>query len=186
MLEAYKEKLETRRKYLSNRIRFLETLPENRLSRKYSCTFPNTLPYRVTFREMTDINDILFDINNYLDRYICDVCLICNKIIGHDPHERHHISYYPETIILVHTKCHLRIHHSDSFPYLKPPTGDSRDFYNGIKKPDNFIESGILGGELKSVYSTRASVYPRPNLNWNRAAISENNINYGVIHRKIK
>ena len=186
MLEAYKEKLLKRKKYLHNRIRFLDALPQNRISHKYGVTFPNTLPYNVSFKEMHDINDMLSNINDYLDRYVSDVCLVCNKIIGHDFYERHHISYYPEITILVHQECHNKIHHTDDYPHLKRYfSGDGTDFYNDVKKPDYWVESGILGHELKCVYSARESCYPRPNLKWNRAVTTERDIKYDITYRKV-
>ena len=181
MFEAYSEKLLKRRKYLKNRIHFLDTLPQNRFP---TDLVPNTFSYRTTFQEMTDIDDMLSDIREFLDRYIDDICCVCGEIIGHDLYEHHHISYYPEVVVPVHRECHHSIHHTNSHPYLKPPVGDSRDFYNGIKKPDNWIESGIPGTELKVTYSAIASCWPKPNLNWNRAAKTEIDIEYDIVHRK--
>ncbi len=43
----------------------------------------------------------------------------------------HHISYFPENKILVCRKCHTKIHHTDNYPDLKPPIGDSKKFYKG-------------------------------------------------------
>ena len=181
MLEEYREKLLKRRKYLKDRIHFLNTLPK----KSFGHVFPNTFSYNETFKEMDDIDDVLSDISEFLDRYISDVCCVCGETIGYDLYERHHISYYPEITILVHRECHYSIHHTNSYPDLKPLVGDSRDFYNGIKKPDNWIESGIPGHELKAVHSSLASCYPRPNLNWNRAAITEIYKEYEIIYRKV-
>ena len=58
MFEAYSEKLLKRRKYLKNRIHFLDALPQNRFP---TDLFPNTFLYRTTFQEMTDIDDMLSD-----------------------------------------------------------------------------------------------------------------------------
>ena len=114
------------------------------------------------------------------------ICEVCGEHV--DEYgvgtEKHHISYYPETIILVHRECHQKIHHTDLYTYLKPPGGDSKDFYNGVKKSANWIESGIIGAKLKVTYSALASCYPKPNLNWNRAAKTKIDIEYDIICRK--
>lgn len=114
------------------------------------------------------------------------ICEVCGEHV--DEHsmatEKHHISYYPETTILVHLECHYKIHHTNLYTHLKPLVGDSKDFYNGVKKPANWIESGIPGTELKVTYSAPASCYPKPNLNWNRAAKTEIDIEYIIVHRK--
>ena len=112
------------------------------------------------------------------------LCQVCGKIIGSNPYENHHISYYPQASIPVHCKCHQKIHHTDLYTHLKPPNGDGKDFYNNVEKPDNWIISGIAGMELKVTRSAIASCYPKPNLNWNRAAKTEINIKYDLVYRK--
>jgi len=154
MIEAYSERLTERKKNLKNRIRFLDTLPQNRFS-TYRGYFPNTIPYNETFQEMKDIDSLLHDIHEFLDCYIDDVCPMCGKIIGHDPYERHHISYYPEVTAQVHSECHREIHCTDSYSHLKLYfSGDSKDFYNGVKKPARWIESGIIKNEYKKIVLT--------------------------------
>ena len=112
------------------------------------------------------------------------ICEVCGKYVECISATKHHISYYPELTIPVHHKCHQKIHHTDLYTYLKPPVGDSKDFYNNVKKPDNWIKSGINGAELKATHSARASCFPRPNLNWNRAAKTEIDIKYDIVYRK--
>lgn len=73
----------------------------------------------------------------------------------------HHVSYYPEIIMYMCAKCHQKIHKTDMYPHLKPLDGDSKDFYNGVKRSDNQIISGIIGDEVKVFYSARASYYPK-------------------------
>lgn len=112
------------------------------------------------------------------------ICEVCGKYVECGSATKHHISYYPELTIPVHHKCHQKIHHTDLYTHLKPPVGDSKDFYNSVKNPANWIESGIPGTELKVTYSALASCYPKPNLNWNRAAKTEIDKEYSIMYRK--
>jgi len=174
--------LSNRKEYLRQRVRFLDALPK----KQYGHVFPNTFSYNETFREIDNLNDVLSEIHLLQEWYIDDVCPVCGEVIGFDYHEHHHISYYPEITIPVHKKCHITIHNTDSYPHLKRYFyGDGTYFYDGVKKPDYWIESGMHGHELKRVYSARASCYPRPNLNWNRAATTERDITYNITHRKV-
>ena len=42
----------------------------------------------------------------------------------------HHVSYFPEEIVLVHTMCHATIHHSFEYPHLRPRDGHAKKFYD--------------------------------------------------------
>jgi len=120
---------------------------------------------------------------NFITTYNPDICELCGEYV-YKGAEKHHTSYYPEITILLHHKCHRKIHYTDLYPHLKPPNSDGKDFYNNVKKPDNWIKSGIKGMELKATHSARASCFPRPNLNWNRAAKTEIDIKYDIVYRK--
>lgn len=52
---------------------------------------------------------------------------------GKDRFVIHHISYYPERVMVVCPECHSKIHHSDIYPKLKPPLGESKRFYGEQK-----------------------------------------------------
>lgn len=71
-----------------------------------------------------------------------NLCQVCNKIlfdiinlkrywsIFPEGFVKHHISYFPEKIIYVHTSCHHKIHRTNEHPNLKPKIEDSAKFYN--------------------------------------------------------
>ena len=164
--------LSNRNEYLHQRIRFLDSLPK----KQHGHVFPNTFSYNRTFKEIDDINDVLRAIIRLQEWYIDDVCPVCGEAIGFNHYERHHTSYYPEITTTVHKKCHTAIHHTNSYTYLRPPDGDGKDFYNNVKKPDNWISSGII---IANIFAP-ASCYPPPNLNWNRAAKTQINIKYQI------
>ncbi len=47
-----------------------------------------------------------------------------------EPLSQHHISYFPERIVFVHTSCHFAIHYRGLRPDLiKYEEGDSKKFY---------------------------------------------------------
>ena len=169
-----------RRKYLGDRFCFLDSLPK----KQYGVVYPNTFSYKHTFEEMRIIDDVLFDVNILQKWYIDVVCPVCGKIIGFNHFEIHHTSYYPEVTTPVHKKCHLKIHYSDTYTYLRPPIGDGKDFRNHVKKLPNWITSAISETESKVTYSCPASCYPRPNLTFNRAAETEISVKYIILWRR--
>ena len=49
-----------------------------------------------------------------------EVCEVCGEKIELLKEVRHHVSYSPEKVILVHASCHNKIHKTDLFPHHKP------------------------------------------------------------------
>jgi predicted RNA-binding Zn-ribbon protein involved in translation (DUF1610 family) len=68
-----------------------------------------------------------------LDKTLLEQCKGFLDISGKEKAQIHHTSYFPEKTILVCNKCHQRIHRTEELRELKPPSGDSRKFYNGKK-----------------------------------------------------
>lgn len=72
-----------------------------------------------------------------------DVCIVCFKpkythevlgVTDDIPFEKHHITYYPQTIAYVHQDCHSKIH-SGAYPHLiQYEVGDGRKFWKGNKR----------------------------------------------------
>ena len=58
-------------------------------------------------------------------------CEVCGNKIEFFKGVRHHISYFPEKVILVHPGCHNVIHKTDKFPGLKPSEEEIARFYRG-------------------------------------------------------
>ena len=170
----YKNKLVKRREYLRKRIHFLDSI---RIDSKYTITFPNTFPYNMTFDEIHKIDNELF---NYVD----EMCPVCNTVIGNNLYRKHHISYYPEKTILVHKKCHNKIHNTNEYPHLKDYNiGDSKDFYSGVKRQITWYDKGLPESIID--YKARANVYPKPTtqqIRWNRATLTEHDIRYSIIY----
>jgi len=75
-------------------------------------------------RKVHDWDD--FDSIKPLDK----LCTVCNNRMCVHNSVKHHISYFPEKIIDVHRSCHLKIHRTDSYPYLKPKDSDIDKFYH--------------------------------------------------------
>jgi len=80
----------------------------------------------------------------------CELCAVCfgAPTIDEKTHERinltkHHISYFPQKIAFVHSKCHDKIHDpKNPITYLIDfQQGDSRKFYENQK-----ISKLTLGG----------------------------------------
>jgi len=63
-------------------------------------------------------------------------CLACGEKMQLFEGIRHHISYFPERIIFVHSKCHNKIHKTNLFPELKPDIDEINRFYSKIKKSE--------------------------------------------------
>jgi hypothetical protein len=42
---------------------------------------------------------------------------------------RHHVTYFPERVAIVHAVCHADIHLHGKYPNLTPPKGDAERFY---------------------------------------------------------
>ncbi len=68
-----------------------------------------------------------------LEEGLLETCRGFLDIRGCEEAQIHHVSYFPEKTILVCKNCHQKIHHTEEFQELKPPTGDSKKFYNGEK-----------------------------------------------------
>ena len=62
----------------------------------------------------------------FQDCITCDVCF--TPIVNH-MYDLHHIRYDPEETIIVCRTCHVRIHHSNENPHLRPPKDDIDKFY---------------------------------------------------------
>ncbi len=71
-----------------------------------------------------------------------DRCLVCfqrPEIRTEPPHFiyqliKHHISYFPEVIAFVHYDCHKKIHNMPLLNFIQYRDGDSRKFYELMKK----------------------------------------------------
>ena len=71
-----------------------------------------------------------------------DRCLVCfqgPEIRTEPPHFiyqliKHHISYFPEVIAFVHYDCHKKIHNMPLLNFFQYRDGDSRKFYELMKK----------------------------------------------------
>ena len=57
------------------------------------------------------------------------ICEVCGKKIDLSKEVKHHISYIPENVILVHASCHNKIHKKNLFPHLKPSKSETDKFY---------------------------------------------------------
>ncbi|MDQ2052790.1 DEAD/DEAH box helicase family protein, partial [Natronolimnohabitans sp. A-GB9] len=68
-------------------------------------------------------------------------CRACEDRV--DPSEvvRHHVSYFPEEIVVVCQSCHNKIHFSDQYPELTPPEEEIRRFYDEEQEIDS--DAGI-------------------------------------------
>lgn len=55
-------------------------------------------------------------------------CLVCNGKMDFNTGVRHHISYHPEKIVVVHMGCHNRIHKTNLYPQLRPNTEEIEVF----------------------------------------------------------
>jgi hypothetical protein len=76
------------------------------------------------------------------DEQICELCGSNVNI------RRHHISYFPEKIIVLCNDCHTKVHHDLTFhPELQPPKEDASIYY-GRKDPTTplRIEMDIKNG----------------------------------------
>ena len=58
-----------------------------------------------------------------------DICQVCFTPIYHNT-INHHIEYFPEKIISVHSHCHNEIHKSWNHSHLRPVEGESKRFYS--------------------------------------------------------
>jgi len=57
-------------------------------------------------------------------------CTACEERVEHDDIIRHHVSYFPEDVVVVCRSCHNKIHFSDQYPELTPPEEEIRRFYD--------------------------------------------------------
>lgn len=51
----------------------------------------------------------------------------------------HHVSYFPEKIIVVCRKCHNQIHKTDKYLGLKPDSNEIRKYYSQNKRPEQAV-----------------------------------------------
>jgi hypothetical protein len=58
-------------------------------------------------------------------------CGACGEGIDaeNDVYIRHHVTYFPESVVIVHDACHAAIHLGGKHPNLAPPSGDAERFY---------------------------------------------------------
>lgn len=67
------------------------------------------------------------------------ICFACFKPIEVGMNlVKHHVSYYPELIVPVHSKCHSQIHRSGLYPHLEP---DYRQSLRHSRKISNSIKT---------------------------------------------
>lgn len=71
------------------------------------------------------------------DNELCSLCESDERL------EKHHVSYFPEKLILVCKVCHSKIHHDETFhPELRPPKEDGIIFY-GKKDPTEVLNISL-------------------------------------------
>jgi hypothetical protein len=63
-----------------------------------------------------------------------ETCELCKEKIGYQEEIEHHVSYFPEKKIILHKKCHNKIHKTNKHPELKPSKEDVKKFYLKQKK----------------------------------------------------
>ena len=63
-----------------------------------------------------------------VDWGFCSVCYA--PILESEKSILHHVSYFPERTVPVHTMCHASIHHRFEYPHLRPPYGHAKKFYD--------------------------------------------------------
>lgn len=57
-------------------------------------------------------------------------CAACEGVFAREVDSvSHHVSYFPERVVVVCRSCHGKIHRSEKYPLLRPPDGDSAKFY---------------------------------------------------------
>lgn len=83
-----------------------------------------------------------------------ETCFLCHDLIAGEV-VKHHISYFPEKIVPVHTQCHVEIHTAPAHP-LRPPKADIIKFYN-----DRFVANDFKG-QWKANYALDANKKVRP------------------------
>lgn len=80
---------------------------------------------------LKDLKEILNSLG--FTKSLCPVCQSSNVYLI-----KHHVSYFPERLILVCQNCHAKIHSNEKFfPELTPPNGDSIKFYHKIGESSN-------------------------------------------------
>lgn len=60
---------------------------------------------------------------------LAESCAVCNEKMCLHNSIAHHISYFPEELVLVHRGCHIKIHRTDKYPSLKPKRSEIERFY---------------------------------------------------------
>jgi hypothetical protein len=56
-------------------------------------------------------------------------CCACGLKMERRKEIKHHVSYFPEKIVLVHASCHNKIHKTDQYPNLKPNNEEINKYY---------------------------------------------------------
>lgn len=68
-------------------------------------------------------------------------CLVCNEKMDFNTGIRHHVSYLPEKIIIVHIGCHNKIHKTNLYPHLRPNAEEIKAFYKKNKQGNLYANS---------------------------------------------
>ena len=61
-------------------------------------------------------------------------CEVCGEKIELMKEIAHHVSYFPEKVIIVHQSCHNKIHKTDKFLHLKPSNEEIARFYGESRR----------------------------------------------------
>ena len=68
------------------------------------------------------------------DDHICKACFCpiyeSHAVFAKSITINHHVTYFPEELVPVHTACHSEIHNSWEYPHLRPIEGDAKKFYS--------------------------------------------------------
>lgn len=86
------------------------------------------------------------------------LCAVCNKELKDQDLVRHHKSYFPEEILVIHRTCHTLIHHTKNprFESLIPKDGDSYRFYGCYKIIINLDSETISKLEILAAKEDRS------------------------------
>ena len=60
-------------------------------------------------------------------------CAACGVKVPRQQQIRHHVSYNPEKVVIVHASCHQRIHRTSEHPELQPSAEDIREYYRRVR-----------------------------------------------------
>ena len=67
----------------------------------------------------------------YFQKHVV-LCEVCHSPVTPDDEILHHVRYFPEEIVSVHTSCRQKIHKTIEPPDLRHPEGDSRKYYKKL------------------------------------------------------